>query len=189
MVGFSCSVLSCRDVFCPESIIRVSPVSSLSPPRIPFEQRADYWFCGCLAGLQAESGGGHPLDMTQRSKRAPSSTLTSWPWLSSCLQVLCESWEMVTAELIGRHFIIGSWWLTVGLSFSNSLISLFVKVQNVWSVSQVCSCHQNQTVVYSTSHHRTSDLAETRVKGRFMQDPMCSRLTHWWGGISQHFWL
>ena len=134
MVGFSCSVLSCRDVFCPESIIRVSPVSSPSLPRILFEQRADYWFCSCLVGLQAESGGGHPLDMTQRSKWVPSSTLSAWPRLSSCLQVLCKSWEMVTAELIGRHFIISSWWLTAGLSFSNSLISLFVKVHNVCGV-------------------------------------------------------
>lgn len=118
---------------CPLCLERSSP----SPPRIPFEQRADYWFCGCLAGLQAESGGGHPLDMTQHSKRAPSSTLTAWPPLSSCLQGLWESWEMVTAELIGRHFIIGSWWLNIGLSFSNSPISSFTKVQNVWSVSQV----------------------------------------------------
>lgn len=44
--------------------------------------------------------------------------------------------RMVTAELIDRHFIIGSWWLNSELSFSGSLISSFTKVQNVFSLSQ-----------------------------------------------------
>ena len=77
-------------------------------------------------------------------------------------------WELRNGELIGRHFIIGSWWLNRGLSFSISPISSFAKVQNVWSVSQVWQLSlESNCGVYGTSRYRMSDLTKTRVNGCF----------------------
>lgn len=46
---FSCPALSHLDVACARALCLEE--SSPSPSPIPFEQRADYWFCGCSAGL------------------------------------------------------------------------------------------------------------------------------------------
>ena len=87
---------------------------------------------------------------------------------------------MVAAELIGRHVIIGSQWLNAELSFTDSLIASFAKVQNVWSVSQVWQLSlASNGYVYNVSHHRMSDMTKTRAKGRFTWEPVCSKLTHW----------
>lgn len=95
---------------------------------------------------------------------------------------------MVTAELIGRHFVISSWWLTAGLSFSNSLISLLWKytMSGVYLKYAVVTRIKLFTALLITGWVTWQ---KQEWKGRFMQDPMCSKLTHWWRGISQLFWI
>lgn len=144
---------------CPLCLEKSSP----SPPRIPFEQRAGYWFCGRVAGWEwRRSPFGHDSAFYTSAIQYPHCVTTAE------LMSPSSPWELRNGELIGRHFIIGSWWLNRGLSFSNSPISSFVKVQNVWSVSQVWQLSlESNRCVYGTSHYRMSDLTKTRVKGCF----------------------
>lgn len=143
----------------------------------PFSSGLTIGFVPVHQGCDAESEG-HHLEITLNSKCVPSNSLTAWPLLSSCLQVLTVSWGMVTVELIDRHFIISSWWLNSDLSFSGSLIS-FTEVQNVLSLSQVWQLSLlSNSFAYSVLP-RESDMVKMRAKGYSTWEPVFSKLTHW----------